>query len=260
MNVILKNFNRFKKDEQGSVLPMIAVVLILVIMLGAVNFALVVMYRDRTTVRNALDAGITSSLAAVAKEEKKAIYYGERSYCSDGYWRTNKKGKSRWVCTERTWVNTESNYKNYVQLNVGLANGIAKHYFEENMDLNNLDYNIKSWNYSVTYDDERIYTVKKNRNLHRSGSGIVNNVTNPPDWWLTANKGFSGASTGDWEPPEGWTEETNEEREVLFPRWVEVKANVKVELPVPFGKLVGRSTYTAGFDITAFKELIEVIE
>lgn len=49
-------------------------------------------------------------------------------------------------------------------------------------------------------------------------------------------------------------------KNVPFPRWVEVKASAKVELPVPFGELLGRKTYVAEFETNGFKELIEVIE
>lgn len=259
-NDLYKKTQKFIKDRDGSVLPIIAVVLILVIILGAVNFALVVMYRDRAVVRNALDAGATSSLAAVAKEREKAIYYGEYSYCSKGYWKTktNKDGEPYdvWVCTETTWINTESGKKNYVHLNVNTANNVAKEYFKKNMELSNFKYSIKNWNYSVKYDDKRIYEVRKNRNINRSGAKIVNKVTNPSKWWFSD---FAGANTGSWTVPGGWTDERREKRNITFPRWVEVKVSVTVELPVPFGALVGRSTYDAGFDVTAYKELINAI-
>lgn len=276
--------NKFIKNERGTILPMIAVVLILTIIIGAANFALVVMYRDRAVVRNALDAGVTSSLAAVAVEKNKAIIYGETLITTEteyiDCWDEEEVGVDEEVDnsfdtpTEQVWMNTESEIKNYIQLNVGEANSVAKEYFEENMNGNSLKYDIKNWNYNVTYDDKRIYVVKKNRAIvpirpayvpgeKPSGANcdagipdVYNEVENPEEWWPSD---FAGANTGSWSSPPGWTDTVYEEREVLFPRWVEIKANVTVELPVPFGNLVGRNTYMATFDITAFKELIYAV-
>lgn len=287
-NYIYNLFRDLATDERGSILPMIAVILILTIILGAVNFSLVVMYRDRAMVRNALDAGATSSLAAVAVEKEKAINYEEVLITTDTeyikciQWEEvglDQDGEpiyeefdnSFTTPTEQVWKNTESDIKNYIQLNVGQADSVAKEYFEKNMKGNSLKYDVKNWNYHATYDDKRIYTVKKNRAIFpirpafvpgRKPSGsncdagvpdIYNEVTNPETWWPSD---FAGANTGSWSSPPGWTDAVSEERDVLFPRWVEIKVNVVVELSVPLGKLVGRETYKASFEITAFKELV----
>lgn len=288
-------FKRLLKNEKGSILPMIAVILTLTIILGAVNFALVVMYRDRAVVRNALDAGVASSLAAVAVEKHRGIMYGERLETDVEVWiecvdieieevGTDEDGEPIYEYYEydnsdyapriQTWRNTEIDIKNYIQLNVGQASSVAQQYFKENMEGNLLDVNIVDWNYSVTYDDKRIYTVKKNRRIvpirpafvpGREPSGencdfgspdIYNEVTNPEPWWAWE---FAGANTGSWSQKPDWTEEISEEREIIFPRWVEVSASVTVELPVPFASLVGKDTYMVTFDIVAFKELVHAI-
>ena len=120
-----------------------------------------------------------------------------------------------------------------------------------------MEYTIKNWEYSATYDDKRKYEVKKNRNIERKTTdSVINNVTNPPNWWVSD---FMGAGTGLWVAPKGWTNATKEKRNIIFPRWVEVKIKATVELPVPFGSLVGRSTYDAGFEVGVYKELIHAI-
>lgn len=249
--------NKFIKDEKGSALPMIAVVLILVIFIGTVNFALVVMYRDRTSVRSALDAGVTSSMSAATEEKKeRRLYYGYRTPCIDGYWDhyTDSEGKSkkRWICTRRAYVNSESgSIKNYIYLNKVEGSNIAKQYFKENLELNNIkNYRIISWDYSVIYDDKRYYEVIKNRGLDWSKSDYVNRLTNPDDWWRY--------EFGDSEP-DSWSRQP-ETRRVRFPRWVEVTAKVTIELPVPLGNLIGKESYRVSFDTVAFKELIQVDE
>ena len=291
-NYIYNLFKDLATDEKGSILPMIAVVLILIIILGAVNFSLVIMYRDRAVVRNALDAGATSSLVATAVEKHKPINYGESLITLESQFvecivqvvvgeSEDENGnieeiyededRSATVPVVQEWINTESEIKNYIQLDPDEAEDIAKEYFEKNMKGNNLKHEVKDWNFSVNYDDQRIYTVIKNRDINRpyvpgqrpSGANcdfgspeIINSVTNPETWWPSD---FAGANTGSWSSPPGWTDAVSEKRDVLFPRWVEVKANVIVELPVPLGKLVGRETYKASFDVTAFKELVNTI-
>lgn|GEM_PF-2646054 len=330
--------NTLKKllaDERGSVLPMIAVILILVILIGMVNFGLVVAYRDRAAVRNALDAGVTSALAKDAREINRAIIYGEGAVCVkkvtlsnwdrviveykkvitgykevitgykeeiDGYtgsgdpiykdvpiyedvptygwdpvyeWEYNPVK----VCTVRHWRDTESKTKNYIQMPVGQASTTAQNYFEKNMDKNRLPGKVVNWNFEVTYDDERIYTVKKNRTIvpirpafepgitpkgasfpgdsYDPGKPDIHNfVKNPKNWWFSD---FGGANTQSWTMKPSWTDDISEERDIIFPRWLEVKANVEVEIPIPFGKYLGKESYTTSFETVAFKELVHVI-
>lgn len=266
-NIFMRKIKRFLIDDEGSILPMIAVVLILSILLGAVNFALVIMYRDRAVVRNAIDAGVTSSLAAVAVEKNHYINYDERL-------RTIKSvavpcgEKPIIVPRIQEWINTESNLKNYIQLDVSVADKVAKEYFNKNMNGNSLEFNIKSWDYKVTYDDKRIYDVEKRRGVSRpyfeKGKepkrecdpgipDVYSKVTNPEYWW---KDDFTGANTGKWTPPPKWEWGYYERRRVIFPRWVRVDAIVTVELPVPFGSLIGRRTYRASIKTTAIKELV----
>ena len=287
--MLIKLFKKFKDDEKASVLPLIAVVLILIIIIGIVNFSLVVMYRDRAVVRNALDAGVTSSLALGASEEFRALNYVEAlvtvktatMHCersvkvgedSDGKPIYEMEPYSIQVPRVKHWVNAENTKKNYVKLTDG--QGIAMAYFSKNMEENGMDYSLISFSYNVTYDDKRIYTLNKDRTIvpyriyfeegvppswcDRGTPDIYNKVTTPKAWWRTD---FAGANTGDWEMAEKWEDTPSvEEREVIFPRWVEVKASVTVEMPVPLGKLMGKRSYRSSFDIVAFKELKEVID
>lgn len=303
------------KDEKGSALPFISIILILIILVGVVNYALVVMYRDRTSVRDALDAGVTSSLVAHIEEKQKALYYGETLSCRERNWImpcrkrvcTNRDSEGhctnyKWVywkervCSLKAWKNTKSNFKNYIYLDKEDAEKTAREYIEENLKLNNLEGRAKilSLSYEVTYDDKRTYTVVKKRDLTRSfvtgvhpskwnnpgtpdqassqyregGKLLLNNpLWNEYDgetWWKVEFKGAYGADgTMDklTNPPDWNSSEAYEEREdVYFPRWVEIKAKATVELPVPFGTMLGKETYTAEFETTGFKELIEVIE
>lgn len=186
----MKVLKKFIKDERGSVLPLIAVILILIIYIGCTNFALAVMYRDRTTVRDALEAGVTSSLVAHAKEENRGLYHGEELV--DVKWGWDDVPCRKWVCdsrdkdghctsghyeywdednvlSSRAWKNTEGNFKNYIYLDKGAAESTARSYMEENFKLNNLEGRAKivSLSYEITYDDQRTYTVVKNRDLNR---------------------------------------------------------------------------------------------
>ncbi|MCG8538874.1 MAG: hypothetical protein MJA82_02905 [Clostridia bacterium] len=62
-------------------------------------------YRDRSNVRDSLDAAVTAALS-VAKSEEAATYLYERKVCverdSDGN------------CIRREWRKRERNYKEYV--------------------------------------------------------------------------------------------------------------------------------------------------
>lgn len=65
------------KDEKGSITPIIASILIICILIGAVNISLSMVYRDRTVVRDALDAACTSSLVGATEEKWRPIKYSE---------------------------------------------------------------------------------------------------------------------------------------------------------------------------------------
>lgn len=179
---------RFLKDERGSVLPMVAILLILIIGIGCASFSIVIMNRDRTTVREALDASVASSLEAVAKEETRGIYQSEKLECVEKLWTmhcrkkvcTNRDSEGKctsykWVywdekvCSLKAWQNTQSNYKNYVWLDKGKATAVARQYLEENLKLNNLEgrAKIKGFKYEVIADTDRKYAVKKDRYLTR---------------------------------------------------------------------------------------------
>ncbi len=136
-------------------LPMIAVIIILLVMIGCVNLSLSIMYRSRTTVRNALDTAILSSLASASQEKVRPVNYGEYNSCTAGYWvnRTctdsegNKYDCSYYVCTERTYFNSENDFKNYIYLNKTLAQNVANQYLIENLDVNKLNYRLLNMEY-----------------------------------------------------------------------------------------------------------------
>ncbi|WP_459195620.1 hypothetical protein [Wukongibacter baidiensis] len=297
--------NKVLYDERGSALPLIAVILILIIGIGCVNFGLAVMYRDRTAVRDALEAGVASSVAASAIEEKRAIDYGETLVCVEKNWTMNCRKKvctnrdsegnctaTKWVywdekvCSLKAWQNAEWDEQNYIYLDIGKAKSLARSYIEENLKLNNLTNNrakIVSFEYKVFYDDERVFTVKKDRYLNRpdksgtkpsgwndpgtpaetsqyvrGGKKLLNNPSwnefNDEAWWKVQ---FEGAEPKELANVDDWSDSRQEEREVYFPRWVKVKASVTVELPIPLGGLLNKEKHRSTFETTYIKELIK---
>ncbi|SCG83657.1 hypothetical protein DW1_2091 [Proteiniborus sp. DW1] len=179
---------RLIKDEKGSVLPMIAILTLLIILIGYMNYALVVAYSDKVAVRNALDAGLTASLASSVKEMKRGIKQDETLIEINRNWWMNcietivderdeegniisshTEDRSKYVTSLKAWTNTESNIKNYIYLNQSKAKIIFDDYLKENLELNGLDgkVNIVSTSYTVRYDEKRKYKVTKNIWLDR---------------------------------------------------------------------------------------------
>lgn len=258
---IITKIKKFFYDKKGSMLPMIAIIIILLVMIGCVNLSLTIMYRNRATVRNALDVAIVSSLASASQEKTRPVNYGEYSNCTAGYWVsstcTDSEGNdydcSYYVCTEITYFNSENDFKNYIWLNKTLAKDVANQYLIENLDLNKINYRLLNMEYDVKYDQERYYTVRKNRNINRPSTGgipaIVNTVTNPDSWWINE---FNY-------PESAWSSQTNETKRIIFPRWVEVTASVTVELPIPFGNIINKPTFITTWEMSTVKELDRVL-
>lgn len=257
MRRILNKLKKVREDDKGSVLPLIAVILILAVGIGVVNFSITALYKKRVTVSNALDAGVTSALASAAEERIRPIYYGETSYCSRGYWATytDEDGTtySEWVCTQVTYENTESNKKNYVYLNEGIARNTAFNYFKENLELNDLNVNIIDFTFIVEYDKDRKYDVVKSRNvLRETTDSVVNLVTTPPCWWI--EEGLN-PNVPPWDDHKIYEVKT-----ILFPRYVKVIARATVEYDVPFGNYVGKHRQRTTIEAQAVKELAHVIK
>lgn len=178
-----KAAKNFENDTEGIMLPILAGMVIVFVLLGTVNFSLLIMYRDRAAVRNALDAAVASSLAAHTRELHVHLNYGERRdvISTNRYIRgvtincgyTNHdppRAISGRDCRYRTenkvylWRNTKTISKNYIHLPVSAANATARSYFNENLEMNiGSNTRVRDWNYRVRYDDARFYNIHKNR-------------------------------------------------------------------------------------------------
>lgn len=67
-------------NEEGSVLPIIAVILILFIFVGAYEIGNIFVYRDRAVVGDAIDSAVTSALAVETSVQSHDTTYYETFY------------------------------------------------------------------------------------------------------------------------------------------------------------------------------------
>ena len=123
-------FIRFLKDNKGSIAPFMAVLLILCILLGAVNIALTIIYKNRTIIRDALDAACTSALAGATEERYRATVYTEYADMSiDGDYNVTVSYKK-----------DEDLEKSYIYIDRVKAKEIFEEILEKNLDMNIKNY------------------------------------------------------------------------------------------------------------------------
>ncbi|MCG8539960.1 MAG: hypothetical protein MJA82_08480 [Clostridia bacterium] len=203
---------------------------------------------------------------------------GEPPSCHWKYWEED-------VCSLKAWKNTEQFKQNYIYLDINKAKDIAEQYIDENLKLNLGDKaRLKNFSYNVTYDDDRKFIVEKQRYIKRpdkrgrepsgwndpgvpaetskyrkKGVKLLNNPSwnefNGKAWWMVE---FKDARPSKLSKVQNWTNQRNEEREVYYPRWVEVDAEATITIDVPFGKLFGMPEEVDVYaKYTGVKELVE---
>jgi len=158
------------KNEKGQLLPFIAVIMILLILFTALQFALSMAYLSRIKARDALDSAVLSA-ASIAERQTRPTFYGEKKVV-----RRNSDGS-----IEVVWIKTTSNYKPYLYLFRSDAIEIAEEYFIKNLKLSNLKgYRILDLDITIKNDENNPIQVVKRRPVTE---GIVDSwEENFPRW------------------------------------------------------------------------------
>lgn len=158
------------KNEKGQLLPFIAVIMILLILFTALQFALSMAYLSRIKARDALDSAVLSA-ASIAERQTRPTFYGEKKVV-----RRNSDGS-----IEVVWIKTTSNYKPYLYLSRSDAIEIAEEYFIKNLKLSNLKgYRILDLDITIKNDENNPIQVVKRRPVTE---GIVDSwEENFPRW------------------------------------------------------------------------------
>lgn len=224
--MVKKIADKLLKDEQGSVLPLITVVMIIFILVGAYQIGNIFVYRDRAIVRDAIDSACTSALTSGTKVESHATRYSENHVV---IWSEEGVDELGNVTSPSTliadyWESTESHSKYNIFLDEGKAEAEAKSNFQKIITGNNIKATLISWDFSVEYDNERYLTVTQHRS-HTSLSG----------WWA-------------YSPHNG-------SESVKYPRWVKVTITATATVPVPLGGTFGKTNQKFTWKSQAIKEL-----
>lgn len=227
----IKDVKLLLQDDRGSILPLVAVVLILIIFLGAYEIGNIFVYRDRAVVRDAIDSAVTSALAAGTTVKSQDTNYYEQL---DPIWGSGPLGP---IIIGWQWNPYENNSKNYIYLDRNTAENTAKANFDKILQKTKINASLISWNFSVTYDDERYLNVTQNRG----------HTPIAPSWWQS--------SFGDSQPPPWSSPISYEQKQVRFPRWVKVSIKATVNIPVPMGGMFGKTTQSFSWGTDGIKEL-----
>lgn len=213
--------NKLLNDETGSVLPLIAVVIIIFILVGAYQIGNIFVYRDRAVVRDAIDSACTSALVSGTVLETHSTNYTEQHIV---IWSTPTEFSPS-VLIADYWIPLESNTKYNLHLDQGNAEAAAKSNFQKIIAGNNIKASLISWNFSVVYDNDRYINVSQSRfNTSLAGS-----------WWAYPSN--------------------NGNISVQAPRWVKVTITASVSVPVLLGGTFGKPTQNFTWKSQAIKEL-----
>ncbi len=263
------------KDDKGQVLPLVAIMLMIILMFASVAIGSTLAFKERKEVQDVIDAALLSALLATSEQREAPTKYEERTVgservCGVCYY-TDEDGNtySEVRCTYSRYDHyiVEKDFKNYIYVNPSQFEDVFRTYF----NLNNRNAELKNIDLKFVYDDERYLTIIKNLpNLHTPDSSRpasicgtsytlrhYYHIENPPAWWRNE---FSGTNLT---LPIAWTELTYETRSgggsrgaVPFPRWVEVTANVTVEVSSFMGSFVGgKDSYEINVTSVAFQEV-----
>lgn len=152
---MLRKIRFLLKDEEGQLMPFLAICMVIMIGFGALSLSLSMIYKDRMNIRDALDAAALAALTpAEAKEE--ATWYDEE-YIEP---KTDANGN---VLKSGYWKKTEFDAQPFVVLNNDEAEAAALAYFEKNMRADNLKYKIKDWDLQIKFDQSNYLQVHKDR-------------------------------------------------------------------------------------------------
>lgn len=229
---------RYLWNRKGSLTPSFVLIVMLMLMTGSYFFCLAKVYENRLVVRNAVDAAVTSALAAAAEKREKDTYYYEELVCVQSHRETDTDtGETYQICDKWGWAPRGGRAQAYVFLNGSLAETTAKKFLEVNVKSNSKDIRIVETRIEYTYDNQRYLMVESVR--HNTGS--------PDSWWKNE---FDDPS-----PPPLVPIST---RTVRFPRWVKVKMRVTAEIRIPLGVIVGTDKIRFTWTGDAVKELKHV--
>lgn len=195
------------RDERGQLVPFIAVSLLIIIIFSAFGMGLTAVYRDRTRIRDALDAAASAALAAGSRTETRATYLYERKVCVE----RNDEGD----CIDWDWVKRSRDYRPYIIIDENTAERAARAYFDKNMRMDGLEYEIKDWDIDFRYEPRRLQ-------VHVQRPHTEGRITT-------------------------YLED--------FPRYVEVTINARVETKVPMGTVVKQETVNTRLGVKHIKEI-----
>lgn len=263
------------KDDKGQILPLVAIMLMIILMFASVAIGSTLSFKERKEVQDAIDAALLSALLATSEQKEAPTYYDEKTISSERVcgvcYYTDEDGNTysevRCTYSRHDHYVVEKYFKNYIYVNPSQFEDVFRTYFE----LNNKNAEVKNIDLNFIYDDERYLTIIKNLpNLHTPDSSRpasicgtsytlrhYYHIENPIAWWRNE---FSGSNLT---LPNRWTELTYETRSgsgtrgaVPFPRWVEVTADVTVEVSSLMGSFVGgEDSYEITVTSQAFQEI-----
>ncbi len=229
-------FRKIVFDDKGSITPFMAVLLILCILIGAVNIALTIIYKDRTIIRDALDAACTSALAGATEEKWRSTIYTEYTnvVIDDDY------------NIEIQYKSDENLEKSYIYTDRIKAKEIFTDILQKNLDMNIKKYRINDFKIWFEYDGKNKAKVVKER---------YEVTSNPESWWKYEFEG-TDVFIKDYVSEESWDNRPYDHKNIIFPRWVKIKAYVDVELNTPMAKIIGfKNTISIKHKTETVKEL-----
>lgn len=203
----------YYSNEKGYVLVFATVIIIIMLMLAFLHIVIGFIFRDQVIVLDALDSAVTAALSQ-AEEKHRNTYYYEKLIITDTIEIDGEE-----FPIEYKWIkdNTTEGYAgNYILLDYTNAYNYANEYFNKNLKLNDVNYEIKDFQLELDYDDERWLPVVNTRYA-------TFQPNEPYAWWQE--------EFGD----DGSFQFPNQLIYVRFPRWVRVTINTTVEMPIPFG-------------------------
>lgn len=161
------------RDEDGQMLPFLAVSLLIMLLFVALGFGLSAVYLNRLRVRDALDAAATAALSMAGKENLPT-YLGERRVVV-----RDEEGN----IIDVYWEKTESGYEDRIIINQTEADAAAKAYFAKNMAADDLNYRLRDWNMELSLDRGNRLQVVRNR---PNTEGVITSWEEDFPQWVSA--------------------------------------------------------------------------
>lgn len=198
------------KEEKGSIIVYIAGIILIMLMIAMLHMVLGFIFRDQISIIDALDSSATAALSP-ATEEIKDTYYYEKLIITD-----YEVIDGEMFPIEYEWVNNgcQGYAGNYILLDYSSALSNAKDYLNGYLQLNKMNYTVESFSLDIEYDNERYLPVVNARWFTKK----------PSEWW-----GYEFGDSGTFTFP-------NQLIYVRFPRWVKVKVDLTLSMPIPFGE------------------------